>query len=173
MAKISRLRTTTITIEDQPVALHVVRLPLEEAEAYRVRVKALFGDDDKTLTGDDAAFVRESITRYLSVKPGELSMDDEPVLTGAQLLDVIGENPGLVTRALLAIAGMTTVSRDESLPSASGPVSVPSSDAHQPAPDGLSPETTAASAAPAATAPTVAVTVETERPSFGSTETSS
>lgn len=131
MPNLSKFRTATLTIDGHPVALRVARLQLEEAEAYRAKLRALLTmTGDRVLAGEDAAFVRTSIETYLSLAPGVLTVDDEPVTTGAELLAIIGENPGLVIRALLAINGTASVSDDEGKPSASESVSVPSSDGH-------------------------------------------
>lgn len=173
MPNLSKFRTATLTIDGEPVVVRVARLKLEEAEAYKATFRVLLNAGDEALSPEDAAFVRASIETYLSVAPGVLAIDGEPVTTGAQLLDVIGENPGLVLRALLAINGTAGVSEAEGKRSASESVSVPSSDGHDLAPVGQRPATTADAAAPEGSVPIEDARAETDRPSSGQTETSS
>lgn len=170
MPTLTKHRLATLTIDGQPVRVHVQRLQLEQAEAFRAHLRQLLsGADEQTLAGEDAQFVRQAIETYLSVPPGELDVDGESVTTGAQLLAIIGENPTLVLRALLAIGGTTSPTADESLRSASESALVPSSDASPQAPAGPRPGPTAASAAPAGTAAIADATAETARPSSGPT----
>ena len=168
-------RRSSFEIEGQRVPIQIRRRSLDEARAYRAWLRALLDDptiDDRDLTADEVACVKTYVTAWVSLVPGSLMVGDEDVTTGADLLRVIGENGAAVLRVLLALAHTSSASGDESLPSASGSVSVPSSDAHQPAPDGPSPETIAGSAEPAATAPTEAVTAEMASQSSGSMEIS-
>lgn len=172
MLTLSKRRPATISIDGHPITLAIKRLGLEEAESFRQAMRRLLGDDERVLVGDDAAFVRASIESYVTVRAGELQVDGVDIVTGGQLLDIIGEMPGVVTRTLLAILGVTTPSESEGKPSASESVSVPSSDASAPAPDGPRPEPTADGVALAGTASNADVTVETDPPSCGSTEKS-
>jgi hypothetical protein len=168
MPNLTRLRTATLHIDGAPVKVLVQRLPLEEAESFRVFLRdRLTQSEDRTLEGSEAARVREAIETYMSVAPGELSVDGAPIVTGAQLLEVIGESPSVVLRALLVIANLASPSSDEGKASASESGSVPSSGASVQAPDGPKPGPTAVSAGPAATAPAEGVTGETARPLSG------
>jgi hypothetical protein len=172
---LTRLRPATLTIDGQVIKINCRRLKLEEAEAHRVFMKRLFSrskeEEDHALAPDDAAQMRAAIEAYITIPPGELSVDNEPVTTGAQLLDVIGESSATLLRALLAIMGVSRVSESEGLPSASESVLVPSSDAPAPAPVGPRPVTTATAVEPAATALIEDATAATARPSSGETET--
>lgn len=172
MPNLSKFRKATLTIDGQAVDLRVARLSLEAAEAYRATLRGLLTmTGDRVLAGEDAAFVRTSIETYLSVAPGALTVDDEPVTTGAELLAIIGENPGLVFRALLAISSTTQVSDDEGKPFASESVSVPSSDGHDQAPAGPTPAPIVADAAPEGSVGIGDATEGTAPPSSGPMET--
>lgn len=161
MPSLSRHRSATLSIEGQPIRIQITRLVLEEAERFRTQLKALMRDQEQDLSPDQAAYIRAAFHDYVSLAPGELDVDGTPVLTGDELLTVIGEDPTLVMRGLLAIAGMSMVSRDEGKPSASGFVSVPPSDALDQAPDGPRPETTVGGAAPPDTTETAAAMAAT------------
>lgn len=172
MANLTKFRKSTLTIDGETIPINVRRLTLEQAEGFRAFLNPFLKNrEDRELSTDEAQFVRESIETYITVPPGALSMDDAPIVTGAQLLDVIGENPGLVMRALLAIAGVSTVSSAEGKAFASGSASVPSSDAPVPAPDGPTPALTVAGAEQRDAAPLVDATEATASPSSGATAT--
>lgn len=173
MASITKYRKASITVEGQAVPLRIKRLSLEAGDEFRRRLYAFTHDSEKTLTGDDAAWVRESIGAYVTLPDGALDVDGVPVRSGDDLLEVVGENGGAVLRVMLAIAGATAVSESEGKPSASGRDSVPSSDAPVPAPDGRSLAPTVRAAGPEGIAPTEDATAATARPSSGETETSS
>lgn len=175
MPNLPKFRKATLTIDSEPVEVRVTRLKLEEAEAYRERLRVLMSAhaESGVLSTDEVAFVRQSFETYLSLAPGALSIDGEFLTTGAQLLDVVGESPRAVLLALLAISGTSVASDAEGKRSASESTSVPSSDGHDQAPDGRRPAPTAGDVAPAGTAPIGAVTGETDTPSSGPTATSS
>ena len=167
---LTRLRPATITIDGQAVRINCRRLKLEEAEAHRAFLKQIHDEAKKgelRLSDEQAQYVRTSIEHNISVPPGELSVDSEPVTTGAQLLELVGESGASVMRLMYAIAGAVGVSEREGKPSASERDSVPSSDEPVPAPVGPRPVTTADAAAPADTAPTEDATGETATPSSG------
>ena len=170
---LTRLRPATLHIEGHAVRVNCKRLTLEEAEEHRVFVRELLQrtpeQEAKPLPSDMAERLRHAIESYLSVPPGELSIDEQPVTTGAQLLDLIGESPRALLRALLVISGASTVSADEGKPSASEPDLVPSSDVQAPAPAGPRQATTASGAETAATAPNEDAMAETEKPLSGPT----
>lgn len=172
-AKLTRLRPATIKIDGQPVRINISRLQLEEASAHRTLVRGLLNRPksvaDEPIGAEDAAAVRHAIETYISVPRGELSVDDEPITTGAQLMELIGEDPAALMRALLAIMGVSSPTADEGKPSASASASVPPSDAPHLAPVGLRPVQTADAAAPADSTEIEAVTEATEQPSSGPT----
>lgn len=174
---LTRRRPATLTIDGQPVAILCKRLTLEEASAHRALVRGLLNRprdaQAEPISADDAAAVQHAIHEYISLKPGELVVDGEPVTTGAQLMELIAEDPAALMRAMLAIMGVSTPRRDEGLPSASESVSVPSSDVLPTAPVGPTPETTADDAGPGITAKQEAATAATAPLSSGLTETSS
>lgn len=86
----------TITIDDEPVRVHIKRLTKDEIIAFR-REFARFGQPRGTAeeTEDQAAarrtgaqaFVEQCITDYVAFKSGDVVGDDGPVVTGAQILE--------------------------------------------------------------------------------------
>lgn len=174
---LTRRRPATLTIDGQPVAILCKRLTLEEASAHRALVRGLLNRprdaQAEPVSADDAAAVQHAIHEYISVKPGELTVDGEPVATGAQLMELIAEDPAALMRAMLAIMGVSTPTRDEGLPSASESVSVPSSDVSPTAPVGPTPARIATDAEQEAFAETVDATAAMASPLSGPMGTSS
>lgn len=151
MATLSRYRPARIDLGGgQSVVVRVLRLSLTEARAFKKRMRAMLEDptlSDRDLSDDEAAFVEDAFANYVSIAAGELTTDGgKSVESGAAFLALVGENGAVVMRVLLAIANGSSVSGDEHLPSASESVSVPSSDAPHPAPDGPTPALTVADA---------------------------
>lgn len=168
-----RFYPVTANIDGEPVLLRIRRLTSAEFREYET---AFFGfkrqqDEAPAPETEEArqaaarreaegeAFVEQSITRYVSVQPGELVVEDEqgarvPIETGADLLREFRHKKGFLPYLLSLIWGENSLSGAEKNVYRSRLASALSSrNSSEPDPmaDGPEPAPTAAPAGPEAT----------------------
>lgn len=114
--RLTKRHPYTITIDNQPVRLWFKRMDVEESEIFKAQFDAYNGDrgkpDEVMASSTEVSaeyrawlrgnftWLRDTFAAYITVEPGDLAIDDEPVVTGAALFEVIGSYVGLKTEIL-------------------------------------------------------------------------
>lgn len=199
MVNLTRTHTTTITVEGIELTVELARLSFEQAEAHRrametIRLRTarqrMELADASTRTAEDLdavmalharedqeteAAVRQAIEAYVTVRPGQLSVDGREIRTGEDLLSVCGD-PLVYLQLMGEIEARSRVGA--SLGKASGsPSGLTRSsgapDASGPGAPGPRPEGTVPAAEPPATTAAGGAMEGMDAPSSGSTALSS
>lgn len=105
-----------------------------------------------------ATWTAEKIKQYLTIVPGELDVDGEPVLTGADFLKLYGGRANLLTQAISLIWVMNKLPVHVGKSYVSLSASQPTSEGQPPAPAGPKPELTVDGAKPEASVETEGAT---------------
>ena len=123
MLELHSYKDAPITIEGQAVTLQIKRLTFGEAEVYRRQLGWALASREKPVPAtleeasrvdaDLSQFATQSITDYVRVKPGQMTLDGTEVTTGAALVRVFGGSPVVAIALLLAIAHHNEVSDHE------------------------------------------------------------
>lgn len=171
MLALTSWKPVPLDLDGHPVTIEIKRLTVHESEAYRRQLDWLIEgrEERKPTSWEDAAqadeqmsrFATTAIAAYVRVPAGQITLDGEPVASGAALVQAFGGAPSVVFALLLAVAYHNEVSpaAKKAWRSLYGfGASSPQSTA---TPDGDAPEPTADAADPKDSTTSAAATAET------------
>ena len=91
MLTLTKQHTAVLTIDDEPVTVHVKRLTKGEAIAFE-RAFMAFGAPRGSAAGTEESniaareFIEDSISSFVSIDPNQIEDDGRPVVTGEDLI---------------------------------------------------------------------------------------
>lgn len=158
----------TIRIDDEPVGLHIKRFTKDDGALFmkdfirlgRPRGSATENDEQTESRRNEAnAFIEHAIVECITVEKGDLlGDDDEPLLTGAELVEAFRFRPDVLSACYQAIFSENCLGKAQKKTLRSLGTFSPGSTPSIPSADGPSPEPTAENAESSSTATTAAVT---------------
>lgn len=166
----------TLTIDDEPVRAHVKRLSKDEGLAFhreftqlgRQRGTGTLSDEELSKREAEAqAFIEGSIAAYVTFEAGDCIGDDGPIVSGADIAEAFRFRIDVMSACYQAIYSENFLGKAQKKILRSLRTFSPGSRLPTEHPDGSKPDSTAASAESASTAPAAAATESRERKPSG------
>lgn len=157
----STTHPVTFLIDDEPVPGHVKKFNNTEVKGFQKRlaqISRLRGSKEITDADDESredalmAFTEACIRAYLTFEPGGVQVDGVDIVTGDQIYETFCARADVLAACYLAILSENCLGKAAKKNLKSQDIFSPGSTPRKAAPDGPSPETTAANAEPSTTA---------------------